>query len=49
MGLLTAVLAGYVIWEDIPNTMAWCGMLLLVGAGILMLRLNRQPVNAGKY
>jgi S-adenosylmethionine uptake transporter len=49
MGLLTAVLAGYLIWEDIPNTKAWCGMLLLVGAGILMLRLNRQPVNAGKY
>jgi drug/metabolite transporter (DMT)-like permease len=42
MGLLTAVVAGFVIWGDIPNGMAWCGMLLLVGAGLLMLRLNRQ-------
>lgn len=43
IGLLTAVLAGYVIWGDMPNPLAWCGMLLLVGAGILMLRLHRQP------
>ena len=42
MGLLTAVLSGFLIWGDIPNGMAWCGMLLLVGAGLLMLRLNRQ-------
>ena len=42
MGLLTAVVTGFVIWGDIPNGMAWCGMLLLVGAGLLMLRLNRQ-------
>ena len=43
IGLLTAVLAGYVSWDDMPNPLAWCGMLLLVGAGILMLRLHRQP------
>jgi drug/metabolite transporter (DMT)-like permease len=49
MGLLTAVLAGYVIWGDIPNAMAWCGMLLLVGAGMLMLRLNRQASNMGEH
>lgn len=42
MGLLTAVLSGFVIWGDVPNAMAWCGMLLLVGAGLLMLRVNRQ-------
>ena len=42
MGLLTAVLSGFVIWGDLPNTMAWCGMLLLVSAGMLMLYLNRQ-------
>jgi drug/metabolite transporter (DMT)-like permease len=40
---LTAVLFGYLIWGDMPNPLAWCGMLLLVGAGLLMLRLNRQP------
>ncbi|MSQ66341.1 MAG: DMT family transporter [Limnohabitans sp.] len=42
MGLLTAVVAGFVIWGDVPNAMAWCGMVLLVGAGLLMLRLNRS-------
>ena len=42
MGLLTAVLSGIVIWGDVPHAMAWCGMLLLVGAGLLMLRVNRQ-------
>ena len=42
MGLLTAVVAGFVIGGDVPNGMAWWGMLLLVGAGLLMLRLNRQ-------
>ncbi|MFM7802332.1 MAG: DMT family transporter [Limnohabitans sp.] len=42
MGLLTAVLAGYVIWGDVPNPMAWCGMLLLVGAGVWMIKSQRQ-------
>lgn len=49
VGLLTAVLAGYVIWGDVPNPLAWCGMLILVGAGMLMLRLNRQPVNVSAH
>ena len=49
MGLLTAVLAGYVIWGDMPNPLAWCGMLLLVGAGILMLRLHRQPAYVSEH
>ena len=38
VGLLTAVVMGFVVWGDIPNTMAWCGMVLLVGAGLMMLR-----------
>ena len=46
MGLLTAVIAGFIIWGDVPNAMAWCGMLLLVSAGLLMLKLNRQSVPA---
>ena len=40
VGLLTAVVMGFVVWGDIPNTMAWCGMVLLVGAGLMMLRKN---------
>jgi drug/metabolite transporter (DMT)-like permease len=38
VGLLTAVIMGFVVWGDIPNAMAWTGMVLLVGAGLLMLR-----------
>ena len=41
-GLLTAVVGGFIIWADVPNAMAWCGMVLLVSAGLLMLYLNRQ-------
>ena len=40
VGLLTAVVMGFVVWGDIPNTMARCGMVLLVGAGLMMLRKN---------
>ena len=40
VGLLTAVVMGFVVWGDIPNPMAWCGMVLLVGAGLMMLRKN---------
>ena len=45
MGLLTAVIVGFVIWGDVPNLLAWCGMWMLVSAGLLMLKLNRQPVH----
>lgn len=38
VGLLTAVVMGFVVWGDIPNPLAWCGMVLLVGAGLMMLR-----------
>jgi len=38
VGLLTAVVMGFVVWGDIPNTWAWCGMVLLVSAGLMMLR-----------
>jgi uncharacterized membrane protein len=31
VGLLTAVIMGFVVWGDIPNAMAWTGMVLLGG------------------
>jgi drug/metabolite transporter (DMT)-like permease len=36
--LLYALLIGWVVWDDIPNPMAWAGIVLLVGAGLVMLR-----------
>jgi drug/metabolite transporter (DMT)-like permease len=42
MGLLTAVVGGFLIWGDVPNALACLGMVLLVSAGLLMLYLNIQ-------
>ncbi len=36
--LLYALLIGWAVWGDIPNTMALAGIALLVGAGVLMVR-----------
>jgi drug/metabolite transporter (DMT)-like permease len=43
MGLLTAVLLGFVVWGDVPNVLAFAGMLLLVAAGLVMIRISRPP------
>lgn len=45
VGLLTAVVMGFVVWGDIPNAVAWCGMVLLVGAGLMMLRSPTSVAN----
>ena len=37
-GLLFALLSGFLIWGDWPNLLAWLGILLLVFAGLAMLR-----------
>lgn len=41
-GLLFALLIGYVVWDDVPNLLAWCGIALLVGSGLYMLRAERR-------
>lgn len=40
-GLLYALLIGWVAWGDVPNTLAWAGIALLVGAGLYVLRSER--------
>jgi drug/metabolite transporter (DMT)-like permease len=42
-GLLFALLLGYVVWGDVPNTIAWVGIALLVGAGLAVLHGQRAP------
>jgi drug/metabolite transporter (DMT)-like permease len=37
-GLLFALISGFVIWGDWPNLLAWLGIVLLVFAGLAMLR-----------
>ena len=40
-GLLYALIAGYWVWGEIPNTWAWCGITLLVTSGLVILRRER--------
>ena len=39
--LLFATIAGFVAWGDTPNALAWCGIALLIGSGIYVLRASR--------
>lgn len=41
-GLLFALLIGYVVWDEVPNLLAWLGIGLLVISGLLILRAERQ-------
>ena len=41
-GLLFALLIGYVVWDEVPNALAWAGIFLLVISGLLILRSERS-------
>ncbi|MES2912764.1 MAG: DMT family transporter [Pseudomonadota bacterium] len=45
-GIIFALVLGYVGWGDIPNAIAWCGIALLVGSGLYMLRGNKPGTSA---
>lgn len=38
VGLLMAVALGWAVWGFVPNAMAWAGIALLIGAGLVLLR-----------
>jgi len=40
--LLFALAIGWIVWGDVPNLLAWAGIVLLVGAGVTMLRGGRR-------
>lgn len=40
-GLLYALLLGFIVWGDVPNALAWCGIALLVAAGLYVLHGGR--------
>ena len=44
--LLVALLLGYFLWGDIPNLLAWCGIALLIGAGLFVILRERWRVPA---
>ncbi len=39
--LLWALALGYLVWGDIPNALAWLGIVLLIGAGLSMIHHQR--------
>ncbi|WP_082522225.1 DMT family transporter [Ramlibacter sp. Leaf400] len=41
-GLLFALVLGFAVWGDVPNPMAWAGIALLVGAGVVVLHGERR-------
>ena len=41
VGLLWALLIGYVVWGTLPNSLGWVGIALLIGAGLAMIRGQR--------
>ncbi len=41
-GIIVALVLGYLVWHDIPNAIAWCGIALLVGSGLYMLRGDKR-------
>jgi drug/metabolite transporter (DMT)-like permease len=40
-GLLMAVAAGWVVWGQVPNPLAWAGIALVVGSGLYLLKRPR--------
>jgi len=39
--MLWALLLGYFVWGDVPNLLAWAGIVLLVGSGLYVLHRER--------
>ena len=44
-GLLFALFIGYIVWDEVPNLLAWSGILLLVISGLLILQSERPKKN----
>lgn len=37
-GLLMAVAAGWLVWGDVPDPLAWAGIAAIMGSGLYLLR-----------
>jgi len=40
--LLFATVAGFAVWGDTPNALAWSGIALIIASGIHVLRMSRR-------
>jgi drug/metabolite transporter (DMT)-like permease len=43
-GLLMAVALGWLVWGELPNAIAWCGIALVVAAGLYLMRRMMDDV-----
>jgi drug/metabolite transporter (DMT)-like permease len=41
-GLIVALVAGYIVWGEVPTPVAWSGIALLLAAGIYLLHGERK-------
>jgi drug/metabolite transporter (DMT)-like permease len=41
-GLLFALVLGYAVWGEVPNTLAWFGIALLIASGLYVLVSEKQ-------
>jgi drug/metabolite transporter (DMT)-like permease len=46
-GLLVALVLGFAIWGDIPNLLAWAGIVLMMASGLYILLGERRRGRAG--
>lgn len=47
VGLLVALVLGYLVWGDVPNALAWGGIALVVAAGLYVLHSERARSRGG--
>jgi drug/metabolite transporter (DMT)-like permease len=47
-GLLWALVVGFVIWDELPNTLAWVGIALLTGSGLYVVYSERLRASAAR-
>lgn len=47
-GLLFALVLGYMVWGEVPNTLAWSGIALLIGSGLFVLHNERRHRRAAE-
>ena len=41
--ILWALAIGYVVWGEVPNTLALAGIAVIVGSGLYILNRERVP------
>jgi drug/metabolite transporter (DMT)-like permease len=47
-GLLWALVLGFAVWREVPDAIAWVGILLLIGAGLYTLHDQRNGAADGR-